>query len=265
MGHSAHGKAFDEGPRERPARMDGIGTAHFPISTKHPEVQAWFDQGYTLLLSFWFYEAERTFRWCLQLEPDNAMAYWGLARASEDGDRRRAFLKEALARKDKVTPRERAWLEAYDTDRDSGGRRRSTDAALQARARAPRARVSRRCRGEGDAGGSADGTGPHGRGAAAQVGAGRRPRSSRRPSLSHSQLGRPRRRPGARQLPPLRRDCAAHRSRAAHARPRLRRTRHVPRSRQSRSIRRPAPRFATWASAWCSRTTRGTTPTIATI
>jgi peroxiredoxin/tetratricopeptide (TPR) repeat protein len=121
MGHSAHGKAFDEGPRERPARMDGIGTAHFPISTKHPEVQAWFDQGYALLLSFWFYEAERTFRWCLQLEPDNAMAYWGLARASEDGDRRRAFLKEALARRDKVTPRERAWLEAYDTDRDSGG------------------------------------------------------------------------------------------------------------------------------------------------
>jgi peroxiredoxin len=116
MGHSAHGKAFDEGPRERPVRMDGIGAAHFAITTKNPEVQAWFDQGYTLLLSFWFYEAERAFRWCLELEPDNAMAYWGLARASEDGERRAAFLKEALARKDRVGARERAWLEAYAAD-----------------------------------------------------------------------------------------------------------------------------------------------------
>jgi peroxiredoxin len=123
MGHSSHGKAFDEGPRERPARMDGIGAAPFAITTKNPEVQVWFDQGYTLLLSFWFYEAERAFRWCLELEPDNAMAWWGLSRASEDGERGRGFLKQALARKDAVSPRERAWLEAYAANQDGGSDR----------------------------------------------------------------------------------------------------------------------------------------------
>src|SRR6476619_6382130 len=82
MGHSHLGEPFDVGPRQKPWRIEGIGKAHFPISTKNPEVQEWFDQGVTLLHSFWDYEAERAFRWCLKLEPDNPMPYWGLARAS---------------------------------------------------------------------------------------------------------------------------------------------------------------------------------------
>src|SRR5436305_1626758 len=82
LGHSQHGDAFDTGPREKPWPMTGIGVSHFPITTKNPEVQKWFDQGNALLHSFWDYEAERAFRWCLKLELDNAMAYWGLARAS---------------------------------------------------------------------------------------------------------------------------------------------------------------------------------------
>jgi hypothetical protein len=83
LGHSQHGDAFDTGPREKPWPMTGIGVAHFPITTRNPEVQRWFDQGNALLHSFWDYEAERSFRWCLKLEPDNPMPYWGLARASQ--------------------------------------------------------------------------------------------------------------------------------------------------------------------------------------
>src|SRR6185369_11223952 len=82
--------------------------------TKNPEVQRWFDQGNALLHSFWDYEAERAFRWCLKLEPDNAMAYWGLARAAADSDRSREFLAEAVKRKDKVTDRERLYIEALE-------------------------------------------------------------------------------------------------------------------------------------------------------
>ena len=44
-GHSKLGEAFDEGPREKPSRLDGIGETHFPITTSKPEVQQWFDQG----------------------------------------------------------------------------------------------------------------------------------------------------------------------------------------------------------------------------
>ena len=127
-GHSAHGAAFDTGPRQKPWVMEGIGVAPFPITAKNPEVQQWFNQGNALLHSFWFYEAERSFRWCLKLEPDNAMAYWGLARATE-GDRAADFLREAVKRKGQVSERERLYIEAQeaallpDPVRDAGGNR----------------------------------------------------------------------------------------------------------------------------------------------
>jgi hypothetical protein len=111
QGHSLHGQTFDVGPRQKPWVLPGIGKAHFPITAANPEVQQWFDQGNALLHSFWFYEAERSFRWCLKLEPENAMAYWGLAR-STSGDRAKDFTREAVKRKDKVSERERLYIEA---------------------------------------------------------------------------------------------------------------------------------------------------------
>jgi len=114
FGHSHRGEAFDEGPRQKPWVMEGIGTAHFPITTSNPEVQRWFDQGHALLHSFWYFEAERAFRWCLKLEPDNAMAWWGMSRAAEQDSRRVKFLREAVQRKGKVTERERMYIEASE-------------------------------------------------------------------------------------------------------------------------------------------------------
>ncbi len=117
LGHSQHGEAFDTGPREKPWPIAGIGVAHFPITTKNPEVQRWFDQGNELLHSFWDYEAERAFRWCLKLEPDNAMAYWGLARAAtlrgSGGPQRGAdMIREAVKRKANASPREQLYIDA---------------------------------------------------------------------------------------------------------------------------------------------------------
>ncbi len=123
-GHSSHGSAFDSGLRQRPWKMEGIGHTHFPITTKVPEVQEWFDQGNTLMHSFWFEEAERSYRWCLKLDPDCAMAYWGLARTGLnwfargplDGPEHKRyldFLNEAVRRKDSVSPRERMYIEAW--------------------------------------------------------------------------------------------------------------------------------------------------------
>lgn len=110
QGHSHQGPAFDSGPRTKPYEMTGIGSAPFPITHKNPEVQKWFNQGNTLLHHFWDYEAERAFRWALKLEPDNAMVYWGLARAA-GGERSREFIREAVKRKNSVTPRERLYIE----------------------------------------------------------------------------------------------------------------------------------------------------------
>jgi peroxiredoxin/cytochrome c-type biogenesis protein CcmH/NrfG len=120
LGHSHISESFDVGPREKPWVMEGIGIAHFPITTKNPEVQQWFDQGNALLHSFWDYEAERSFRWCLKLEPDNAMAYWGLARAGtiRGGPDKRAqeMIREAVKREDHVTERERLYIDALAAD-----------------------------------------------------------------------------------------------------------------------------------------------------
>ncbi|MGH9667115.1 MAG: hypothetical protein ACRD9L_22045, partial [Bryobacteraceae bacterium] len=113
LGHSHQGAAFDIGPRQKPWKMEGIGRSHFAITTSNPEVQMWFDQGNTLLHSFWYYEAERSFRWCLKLEPGNAMAWWGMARATSRHDRAVRFIREAQKREDKITERERLYIEAW--------------------------------------------------------------------------------------------------------------------------------------------------------
>jgi peroxiredoxin len=126
VGHSRHGEAFDIGPREKPSVMPGIGKVNFPITTKNPEAQQWFNQGIALLHSFWYFEAERSFRWALKLDPECAMCYWGLSLAAAD-ERGPKFLKEAGKRKDKVSGRERSYIEAWeargqtDLPADAGG------------------------------------------------------------------------------------------------------------------------------------------------
>lgn len=125
MGHSSHGSAFDTGLRSKPWKMEGLGPAPFPITTKNPEVQQWFNQGVALMHNFWFEEAERTFRWCLKLEPENPMVYWGLAYTGfnwfvqnnpEGGqmDRYREFLKQAVRRKHLASPREQMYIDTWD-------------------------------------------------------------------------------------------------------------------------------------------------------
>lgn len=123
QGHSKHGAAFDTGLRSKPWVIEGIGSAPFSISTNNSEVQRWYNQGNALLHNFWFEEAERAFRWCHKLEPENPMVYLGLARcglnwftlgnaASET--KSIAFLKEAVKRKATVSERERLYIEAWE-------------------------------------------------------------------------------------------------------------------------------------------------------
>jgi peroxiredoxin len=134
-GHSKMGSAFDSGMRTRPKKLEGIGSAPFPITAKSPEVQEWFNQGNALLHSFWWEESERAFRWCLKLDPDCAMAYWGLAQGgfnwfaasgpptSDPKDRYRLFLQEAVKRKHLVSEREKMYIEAWEHAFAPGTRR----------------------------------------------------------------------------------------------------------------------------------------------
>jgi tetratricopeptide (TPR) repeat protein len=64
-----------------PALIPGLGQHHHTISTKSPEAQRFFDQGLTLVFAFNHEEAARAFLRASELDPQSAMAFWGLALA----------------------------------------------------------------------------------------------------------------------------------------------------------------------------------------
>jgi tetratricopeptide (TPR) repeat protein len=114
-GHSLHGESFNAGPRQTAYLMEGTGKIEFPITTSDPRAQQFFAQGVGQLHGFWYFEAERAFRQVLAIDADCAMAYWGLALANrENAERAKAFIREAVARKDKVSAREGMWIDSLD-------------------------------------------------------------------------------------------------------------------------------------------------------
>jgi tetratricopeptide (TPR) repeat protein len=59
--------------------MSGLGNTHHQVTTKNPEAQKFFDQGLKLIYAFNHEEAVRSFRKATELDPNCAMAYWGIA------------------------------------------------------------------------------------------------------------------------------------------------------------------------------------------
>ena len=104
VGHSVHGEAFDDGPRHRAYLMPGMGNVHFPATTAKPEAQAFIDQGVAQLHTFYYFESERSFRQAAQIDPDCAIAYWGMAMSNINNDKRaRQFLADARKRAGAIT------------------------------------------------------------------------------------------------------------------------------------------------------------------
>jgi len=56
-----------------------LGNFTHPISSKNPEAQAYFDQGFQLMYAFGKQDAARSFREAEKRDPDCAMCYWGEA------------------------------------------------------------------------------------------------------------------------------------------------------------------------------------------
>ncbi len=97
-----------------------FGQVHFPISTT-PAAQAQFDRAVAMLHSFWYEELEREFKKVLELDPDCAMACWGIAMGYwhplwEEPSAEALSAGLAAAQKGQrigaKTPRERAYLNA---------------------------------------------------------------------------------------------------------------------------------------------------------
>lgn len=114
-GHSLHGEAFDEGPRQKAYLMGNTGKVSFPVTTKVPECQQFINQGVGQLHGFWYFEAERSFRQAAALDPNCAIAYWGMAMANTNNQKRaKVFIAEAVKRKKELTPREDRYIEALE-------------------------------------------------------------------------------------------------------------------------------------------------------
>jgi peroxiredoxin len=92
-----------------------MGKVSFPVTTAVPEAQEFINQGVAQLHSFFYFEAERSFRQAAQLDPQCAIAYWGMAMANVNNVKRaRGFVKEARKRAAPATAREQKYIEALE-------------------------------------------------------------------------------------------------------------------------------------------------------
>jgi tetratricopeptide (TPR) repeat protein len=79
-GFGQHGHGSQPGPEPKAVRLeDGLGSVHHPVTTKSAEAQKFFDQGLAYLFAFNHDEGVASFRRAAELDPEMAMAYWGMA------------------------------------------------------------------------------------------------------------------------------------------------------------------------------------------
>ena len=113
-------------PAEKPVVLyKGLGIWHHPIATTSADAQRFFDQGLALLYGFNRYEAQRSFRKAAELDPNAAMAWWGLAMSfgpyiNMDGDptydpKQSCAAVEQGLKIAGAPEREKAWLQAAAT------------------------------------------------------------------------------------------------------------------------------------------------------
>jgi tetratricopeptide (TPR) repeat protein len=151
-----------------PAKLlPGMGETNMPVTTKSEQARKFFNQGISQMHSFWFLESERSFLQAADLDPDMAMAYWGISvsaagdyrpafqllRDPNDGGRgdyqaapstdavqrttngaaingrirAREYIEKAMAMRDKVTPRERMYIEAEWARRNPASKTNDAD------------------------------------------------------------------------------------------------------------------------------------------
>ena len=116
-----HGHA----PAKAPAPVTlvaGLGDINHPVTTNNPEAQKFFNQGLAYIYAFNHEEAVRSFKQAAQLDPQMAMAYWGVAislgsnyNVPADGPallEAYSNLQKAVALAPKVSEQDRAYINA---------------------------------------------------------------------------------------------------------------------------------------------------------
>lgn len=81
LAYAQHGHASSTAtePKRTVWLADGLGHVDHPVSTKNGEAQKYFNQGLAYLYAFNHDEGVASFKKAAELDPDLAMAYWGVA------------------------------------------------------------------------------------------------------------------------------------------------------------------------------------------
>jgi tetratricopeptide (TPR) repeat protein len=106
----------------RPPLLSGFGNARFQITTRSRQARRYFEQGLNCCYAFNHEEAIRAFEEAARLDPNCAMAHWGIAYACgpninlpmDEAHAKRAYeeVQKALALAPKASARERAYITA---------------------------------------------------------------------------------------------------------------------------------------------------------
>ena len=103
-------------------RLQNVGKHTFPVTTQSEQAQRFINQGLNLTYGFNHAEAGRAFAEAARLDPNAAMAHWGLAlvlgpninaaMAPEEEPKALAHIRKAQSLKSKVSKRERDYIDA---------------------------------------------------------------------------------------------------------------------------------------------------------
>jgi tetratricopeptide (TPR) repeat protein len=103
-------------------RLQNLGDYQFPVTTRSKEAQLFINQGLMLAYGFNHAESARSFQEAARLDPDCAMAYWGMAlvqgpninmpMAPDSEPQSHRMIQKALALKNKASEREQAFIDA---------------------------------------------------------------------------------------------------------------------------------------------------------
>ena len=103
-------------------RLQNLGNHEFLVTTDSARAQLFVNQGVMLAYGFNHAEARRSFQEAARLDPDCAMAYWGMAlvlgpninlpMAPETEPQAYAMIQKALALKKNASAKEQAYIDA---------------------------------------------------------------------------------------------------------------------------------------------------------
>ena len=112
-------------PGQIAPRLQNLGDHTFIVTTSSPRAQLFISQGMMLTYGFNHAEASRSFREAARLDPNCAMAYWGmafvlgpninLAMPPENEPKAYEMIQKAVALKKTASEREKAYIDALAT------------------------------------------------------------------------------------------------------------------------------------------------------